>query len=138
MRTITCKNDDCDNLITVGDMFINEPMECEQCYFKHKTESFTERMLSDDICSNKHQQNPLSREANKKVRKEVDRLRVLTIIREQGQATSKQIATIMGKQLHQISGRISELKSEAIIVETGMRKDGCALLKVASKQLHFF
>jgi predicted HTH transcriptional regulator len=112
-------------------------MECEQCH-KNRKETFTERMLSDDICSNKHNQNAQSKEANKKVNKAVDKLRVLTILREQGQATSKQIAEIMNKQLHQISGRISELKSDAIIEETGSRKDGCALLKVASKQLHFF
>lgn len=137
MKTVLCKNDNCNNLITVGDLFIDEPVECEQCH-KNRKETFTERMLSDDICSNRHQQNAQSKEANKKVHKEVDRLRVLTIIREQGQATSKQIASIMGKQLNQISGRISELKSDAIIEETGARKDGCALLKVASKQLHFF
>lgn len=137
MKTILCKNDNCSNLITVGDLFIDEPFECEQCH-KTKKETFTERMLSDDICSNRHKQNPQSRAANKRVNKEVDRLRVLTIIREQGQATSKQIASIMGKDLHKISGRISELKSDAIIEETGAKRDGCALLKIASKQLHFF
>ena len=137
MRTITCKNDNCNNLITVGDLFIDDPVECEQCH-KNRKETFTERMLNDDICSNRHHQNPLSREANKKVCKEVDRLRVLTIIREQGQATSKQIARLMNKQLNQISGRITELKADAIIEDTGLRKDGCAVFRIASKQLHFF
>lgn len=137
MRTITCKNDDCNNLITVGDLFIDEPVECEQCHNNRK-ESFTERMLNDDICSNKHKQNAQSKEANKRVHKEIGRLRVLAIIREQGQATSKQIANIMGVQLHHISGRISELKADAIIEDTGSRKDGCAVFRIASKQLHFF
>jgi len=137
MKTVLCKNDNCDNLITVGDLFIDEPVECEQCHNNRK-ETFTERMLNDDICSNKHQQNTQSREANKRVNKEIDRLRVLTIIREKGQATSKQIANIMGKGLNQISGRITELKADAIIEDTGLRRDGCAVFRVASKQLHFF
>lgn len=137
MKTLLCKNDNCDNLITVGDLFIDEPVECEQCH-NNRSLSFTERMLSDDICINKHKENSASNDANKTVNKEVDRLRVLTIIKEQGQASSKMIARIMGKQLHQISGRISELKAEGVIENTGIRKEGCSLLKVASKQLHFF
>lgn len=137
MKTVLCKNDSCGNTLTVEDSLFDEAVECEQCH-NNRSLSYTDRMLSEDICINKHKGNSASVEADKKVRKEIDRLRVLTIIREQGQASSKMIARIMGKELHHISGRISELKSEGIIEDTGIRKEGCALLKVASKQLHFF
>ena len=137
MKTIICKNESCGNIITVEDSLINEPVECEQCH-NRRTLSYTEKMLSDDISINKHKGNSASFDANKKVNKEVNRLRVLSIIKEQGQASSKMIARIMGVELHHISGRISELKADGIIEDTGLRKEGCALLKVASKQLHLF
>lgn len=92
----------------------------------------------DDICINRHQGNAQSFIANKRVQKERDRALVLAFIIKSGRAYSKQIARAMGKQLNQISGRISELKASEIIEETGERKEGCAVYKLKSNQLNIF
>lgn len=133
MKTVLCKNENCNNLITVGDLFIDEPIECEQCH-KNRKETFTERMLSDDICNNKHQQNPLSREANKRVHKEKDRNFILNYIIKNGTASSKELARVMNKGLNCISGRFSELRSDNLIIDTGLRKENCAVYKANNIQ----
>ncbi len=92
----------------------------------------------DDICINRHQGNAQSLTANKRVRKERDRALVLEFIIKSGKAYSKQIARAMGKQLNQISGRISELKASEIIEETEERQEGCAVYKLKNNQLNIF
>lgn len=92
----------------------------------------------DDICINRHQGNAQSFIANKRVQKERDSALVLAFIIKSGRAYSKQIARAMGKQLNQISGRISELKASEIIEETGERKEGCAVYKLKNNQLNIF
>lgn len=92
----------------------------------------------DDICLNRHQGNAQSLLANKRVNKERDRALVLECIIKYGKAYSKQIARAMGKQLNQISGRISELKASEIIEETGERAEGCAIYRLKENQLKFF
>jgi len=44
--------------------------------------------------------------------------------------TSKEIAARMGKELHQISGRISALKARNAVKGIGHRRDGCEVLIV--------
>lgn len=92
----------------------------------------------DDICLNRHQGNVQSLIANKRVQKERDRALVLAYIIKTGSAYSKQIARAMGKQLNQISGRISELKASEIIEETGERAEGCAVYRLKEMQLRMF
>lgn len=92
----------------------------------------------DDICLNRHQGNAQSFIANKRVQKERDRALVLAYIIKSGRAYSKQIARAMGKQLNQISGRISELKASKIIEDTGERKEGCAIYRLKNNQLNIF
>lgn len=92
----------------------------------------------NDICINRHQGNAQSLIANKRVQKERDRATVLAIIIKTGKSHSKEIARLMNKQLNQISGRISELKANEIIEETGERIDGCAVYRLKNQQIPIF
>ena len=85
---------------------------------------------ADDVCFNKHQGNEQSITANKSVNKDNDRALVLKFITEHQTAYSKQIARYLGKQLNCISGRLTELKADNLIIETGDRKEGCAIYKI--------
>lgn len=91
--------------------------------------NYTEQLLIrfDDVCANKHNFNEQSIEANKKANKDRDRIVVLNFIVSQGRGYSKEIARYMNKQLNQISGRLSELKAEGLIYDTGLREEGCAI-----------
>ena len=91
-----------------------------------------------DICMNRHKNNPQSLAANKRVNREHDRKRILEFLAQRGRSYSKQIAEALGKPLHTISGRLSELKEEQIIEETGNKLEGCAELKLVNQQLTFF
>ena len=92
--------------------------------------TFTEDLLTDDICKNKHGGNPQSEAANLKVDKENDRTYVLRFIREHKTGYLKQIARVMGKQKNEISGRFTELKADNLIIETGERAEGCSIYKI--------
>lgn len=93
--------------------------------------SYTQRMLDsiDDVCYNRHQGNEQSVAANKAANKENDRAFILKYITDNGTAHLKQIASAMNKQVNQISGRISELKFDGLIEDTGYRRDGCTVYK---------
>ena len=92
----------------------------------------------DDICIKRHQGNAQSLIANKRVQKERDRALVLQVIIKYGKIHSKEIARILGKQLHQVSGRLSELKASNLIEDSGERLEGCAVLQLKDKQLRIF
>jgi hypothetical protein len=44
--------------------------------------------------------------------------------------TSKAIAAYYGIPLNALSGRLTELKAKGIIYDTGVREDGCGVLKL--------
>ena len=94
--------------------------------------TFTEQLVLryDDICTNKHGFNEQSVEANKKVMKQRDKRTVLNFIASQGRGHSKEIARYMSKPLNCISGRLSELKADGIIIDTGLREEGCAIYEL--------
>jgi len=84
---------------------------------------------SDDICSNKHKGNESSELAMpSKEAKANDRRIILNMLRERDM-TSKIICAKMGKPLHCVTPRISELKRDGLVRETGERSEGCAILK---------
>jgi len=91
---------------------------------------YTDRLVNDDICQNKHQGNPQSEVANRKVRKAKDRQYIIDYLKKNKFGTSKGIANVMGKQLNTVSGRFSELKADNIICETGDKLNGCAIYKL--------
>ena len=85
---------------------------------------------ADDVCFNRHGGNEQSITANQVINKDNDRALVLKFITEHKTAHSKQIARYLGKQLNCISGRLTELKADNLIIETGDRKEGCAVYKI--------
>lgn len=84
-----------------------------------------------DICENRHRGAPASVEANRRVDKADGRRRVIEFARSVGSFTLKDLAAHLGVTPNMISGRISELKRDRQLVETGARRDGCAVLKLA-------
>lgn len=98
--------------------------------------NYTDQLLIrfDDVCANKHNFNEQSVEANKKVNKEIDRQRIINFLTSNGNGYSKQIARYMNKELHKISGRLSELKLDGVIADTGLRQEGCAIYKLNNNQ----
>ena len=91
----------------------------------------------DDICINRHQGNPQSKEANRKVLKLKDRKFIVDYLTKNGKAYSKQLARAMEKQLNQISGRISELKADGIIEGTEEIIEGCQVYRLVKQQSLF-
>lgn len=85
-----------------------------------------------DICRRKHKGNERSEAANRLVHatKNSARERIYSLIAASAGITLKEIAKKFKKHIHQISGRISELKKANKIYETGEVRDGCAVLKV--------
>lgn len=88
-----------------------------------------------DITSRKSRANPASVEANKTIAKTKhrDREEVLRIIRERGRTHSKEVARIMGREIHQISGRVSELlysDPPLIRIVEGERREKCNVIEI--------
>ena len=84
-----------------------------------------------DLSKGKH--NPLSKEAFKKVSKG-QKWEVLRLI--DGQRNTKEIAEIMGKEIHKISGRFTELKALNLI-DLSHSKDGYSVYKEIQKETNF-
>lgn len=82
-----------------------------------------------DICLNRHRGNQESREANRRVRKAEQRERALSAILDANSCgiTCRELAERWGVGMNTISGRLSELKAEGLVVKAGVR-DGCAVL----------
>jgi hypothetical protein len=85
-----------------------------------------------DPCRGKHGGNPESEAANVRAHggKEEMRRRILCLFLTGCDWTSKEIAARLGKPLHAISGRLSELRAAEDLVPTGERRDGAAVLRV--------
>lgn len=86
-----------------------------------------------DVCRNRHRGNPQSVAANRLVdpMKTSMRTTIYNLLAAGAGMTLKELGQKLGKQLNQISGRISELKADNKIYETGEVRNGCAVLKVA-------
>ena len=83
----------------------------------------------NDICKNRHGGNAESVLANPSFENRLaDRNKVLRIIKDHDGITSKEIAELMGRRLHCISGRISELKRDNLVSADGQRRKGCAVI----------
>lgn len=85
-----------------------------------------------DICRRKHKGNERSEAANRKVNatKTSVAQTIYSLIAASAGLTSKEIGVKLGKEIHTFSGRISKLKADGKIYETGEERDGCAVLKV--------
>jgi DNA-binding MarR family transcriptional regulator len=47
--------------------------------------------------------------------------------------TLKEISRTMGIPIQTVSGRLTELKASSMLVKTGVRRDGCAVLTITDK-----
>lgn len=94
-----------------------------------------QQVLDFDISARKHKNNPQSRDAHTRVvHTKQDTYRwIMQLLNDRGEygATSKEIAAAKGVELNTISGRLSEMKAMDWIVETGERRNGAAVLRVA-------
>ena len=88
----------------------------------------------DDVTQSRHQGNAQSIDANKRAEfgKGYWRARVIAFATNRGDGfTLKDLCNSFGRPLNALSGRISELKRDRVLVDTGRRRDGCAVLTLA-------
>ena len=94
------------------------------------------QLFSNDITIRRHKNNAASNDANVRANKTKprDRMRVLDFaIRSGGRIYSKQVARALGVEIHQISGRISEMQAMGMFEDTGEREEGCRILRLVIK-----
>ena len=80
--------------------------------------------MKDDICSNKHQDNPCSIDAHKAVEssKEILKRQIVTYVTEARGATTEEISRAIGIRYTTASARCSELKRSGVLVESGRKR----------------
>lgn len=88
-------------------------------------------VLLPDITRNRHHRNPQSEAANRRVHptKTSVELTIYNLLAASAGLTSKEIGAKLGKEIHTFSGRISQLKADQKIYETGEVREGCAVLR---------
>lgn len=87
----------------------------------------------DDISQSRHQGNAQSVDANKRADhgKNYWRARIVAFASQPGRRfTLKDVCLAFDRPLNALSGRISELKRDRVLRETGERRDGCAVLEL--------
>ena len=104
-------------------------------------QSYAARAAGRDICQNRHRGNPESRAAHQRLRKSgrlsADARCIYALILKAGHRglTPKEAAAVMGKKIHQISGRFTELKRlrliEPVKDRTDAVRDGSRACRVA-------
>lgn len=90
-------------------------------------------MQTTDISIGKHGGSETSIAANKIAErgKNCWRSRVTVYASGRKDFTLKEICGAFGRPLNALSGRLSELKRDGVLVNTGSRRDGCAVLTLA-------
>lgn len=84
-----------------------------------------------DITARKHGGNVASIAAHESVRPhKADTWAEILAVLHRGPLTGKEIAHAMGRELHCVSGRLSELIAAKKIERTGERRDGSAVLRI--------
>lgn len=86
-----------------------------------------------DVCARKHKGNAESAAANRRVNKQRDREKVFAACSLRGGTTCRELATLLGVGMNQISGRFSELKRDNRIKRIGTR-DGCGVYVVTQQE----
>jgi hypothetical protein len=87
---------------------------------------------TDDITKNRHRNSPTSNDAYKRIKGTKQEMwdAIVAFGIQVGGFTSKEFAEHVGKNLNEVSGRLSEAKAMDLIVETKERRNGCAVLRV--------
>lgn len=87
-----------------------------------------------DVCDRKHGGNEQSREAFERVAPTIPAVKadILAWLGRVGRGTPKQYAALVGKPLHAVSGRFSDLRRDLKIIETAdLPLDGSAFVRLA-------
>lgn len=84
----------------------------------------------NDVCARKHGGNSNSRAANSNVDKNHWRNMVRDAFTEFGNITCKEVCKILGRQMHQISPRITELKKMGELEPCTYSREGCRVYKL--------
>lgn len=84
-----------------------------------------------DPCASRHKGNEQSQQAWERVDAQGDRERIMAFFANGARYTPKEIAAMMGKPLHTISGRFASLKGGRLR-KTGVVRDGSAELEACS------
>jgi predicted Rossmann fold nucleotide-binding protein DprA/Smf involved in DNA uptake len=92
--------------------------------------------FSDDPCKNKHHGNRESRIAWELVLQKLTETQedVLAIIQEAHPEpiTAKEVASVLGKPFHSVSGRCTELKEQGLVEKSEIVRDGSRALRLAT------
>ena len=90
------------------------------------------RLDSEDICENKHGGNAESVKANRRVSstKVKSQQAILEILRQYGPLTCKEISMVKDAPMHQVSGRITELKELGLVRATAEVRDGGRVIEI--------
>lgn len=88
--------------------------------------------IKPDICRNRHKGNEHSEAANLRIEPHKasmrERIRVFVAACQDYGATIKDVCQSMGKTPNEISGRITELKRDKVLFDSGREREGCAVL----------
>lgn len=89
----------------------------------------TQTEIDFDVCAAKHQANPESTAANTRVNKSAARQEVYDALVRWGDMTCKEIAQRLGKPMHKVSGRLTELKALGMVAPTDEVRDGGRVMR---------
>jgi predicted transcriptional regulator len=84
-----------------------------------------------DITRRRHRANAASADANRSIepRKSELRRRILDHLRRTGGSTCKEVSTALSMGYTTTSARLSELKRDLLVVVTGDRREGAAVVR---------
>jgi biotin operon repressor len=83
---------------------------------------FPDDKKEDDICRRRHKGNQFSEAANPTTEsKSRDRLRIVLYLRDNGGHTAEEVEAALGLGRSTVSARMSELKRDGMLVQTGRR-----------------
>jgi len=86
-----------------------------------------------DVCANNHKGNPNSVDANRRTNKENDILRIINFMRARKRTYVKEIIRELGLKHQTASARLSDLKANGIIRETGEKVERCGVVELVEQ-----
>jgi DNA-binding transcriptional ArsR family regulator len=84
-------------------------------------ETVKRQAIAPDVCRNRHRGNAESEAANLVTNKARSRAQIIGLLKER-EMTADEISEKLGISVNRLSGRLSELKRDGIVVDTGERR----------------
>lgn len=92
-----------------------------------------------DVCANYHKGNENSKQANLRTNKAKDTEKILNFVRRNGGRTYvKEIIRELGLKHQTASARLSDLKANGTLRDTGLRAEGCGVVEIVPVQEKLF